>query len=149
MSTIKLEIELRPAHILGKKHSTTATLGALRVTENTKAAALAAIELDAIAVLRHEPYFAGGEVTGRVYALQCQGAERTPAGVVEYSWMITILDPRADKDYKHSEGHHYVCAMGCGGMGFSRPTEGEARKVFFEYIDSCEAAHAPAVNTGS
>lgn len=141
MATIKLEVELRPAYLLGKRNSTTAQLGALRVTANSKAEALAQIELEAIAVLRFDPYYVGGKVTKRVYVLRCCGAQPHANGTIMYAWSADILDPSKRGEGYDDDGDR-VHNIGCGGgMGFGTPTEREARKIFLAYVDSCEAAH--------
>jgi hypothetical protein len=121
---IKLPVDLRPAYILGKRNSTQADCGMLRTVANTKAEALAQLERDVLAKLRTEPAYRGGTITGRVYALTCEGAGQHGA----YAWCVTILDPSKGK----------YCQSGA--LCFEA-SEHNALCRLDEYVASCEAAH--------
>lgn len=128
MHTIRIPVDTRPAHILGKRNSTHASAGALSATADTRALALFELELDVHARLRFpDPVYRGGAKTLRVYALTCQGQSGMANGTATYSWRVTILDPRE----QHPAG---------GGMTFSATTERDAIAKLESYVDSCEGA---------
>lgn len=128
LATIKILVDVEPAHVLGKRNSTRARFGVLSCVADSKAEALSTLEQDAYAKLRFDPVYRGGERTGRIYAMTCSGQAGMGGGVVIYSWSIAILDPRKGK------------YPGGGGMSFASSTYGEAERRLNEYVASCEGA---------